>query len=240
MSDVTAPSDAKLTAEAAKLQAEAAKFDAETAKHRMEIEIGTLQRDSQRIYLENQRREHAFNRASDLHNQVFRLRGAIDGDSVGVCIEHMTRWSRLNSESDMTLVINSPGGYVTSGMDLFDTILELRERGHYITGIGRGYVASMGSVLLQACSWRVMGPGCAMLIHEPSGMAVGSVGEIEDTKSWLDMIAKRMLDVYAERCVGSAAEQPFTRQRLKTGWNRKDWWLSSDDCLKGGLIDEIR
>lgn len=233
-------SDDTSTAEYVKLHAEAEKFTAEAAKARVETEIGNVTLDTQKLFAANTKRDNAFHLASDLQNQVFRLRGAIDGGSAGDCIEMLTRWSRINPGSDMTLVINSPGGYVTAGMDLFDTVLELRGQGHEITGIGRGYVASMGSVLLQACDWRVMGPGCAMLIHEPSGMAMGSIGEIEDTKSWLDMIAKRMLDVYAERCEGSAAEQPFTRAKLKAGWNRKDWWLSSDQALKGGLIDAIQ
>jgi ATP-dependent protease ClpP protease subunit len=186
-----------------------------------------------------QRRE-AEDAASDFRNNVYRLRGPIDEGSVTGCIFYLTRWARLNPEADITLVINSPGGYVTEGMDLFDTILEMREAGHYITGVGRGYVASMGSILLQACDWRVMGPGCAMLVHEPSGMAMGSIGEIADAKAWLDMTANRILDIYAQRCSESGAEEPFTRTKLKNGWNRKNWWLSADECLKGGLIDEIR
>lgn len=221
-------------------QAEAQKFLAEAAKFQADARLADLHIESQKRYLEQQRRDIDFNRAADIEHQIYHFRGVVEEGSVSSCIAYMTRWSRLKPGCEMTIVINSPGGYVTDGMELFDTILELRRAGHKITGVGRGYVASMGSILLQAVDHRVMGPDCSMLIHEPSGVALGSLGEIADTKEWLDMLAARVLDVYAERCASSGAERPYTRTQLKNGWNRKNWWLNSDDCLKGGLIDEIR
>lgn len=222
-------------------QAEAKKFLAEARKFNREAELAGLHVELETMSLEDSKRRTAFYRAADLEHQVYRFRGEVGPETVPVCIEHLSRWSRMNPGSDMTIVMNSPGGYITYGMDLFDTILELRrDHGHKVTMVGRGYVASMASILLQAADVRVMGPGCFMLVHEPSGMALGSLGEIEDAKHWLDMSAARVLDIYAERCASSGAEKPFTRTQLKNGWNRKNWWLSSDDCLRGGLIDEIR
>jgi ATP-dependent Clp protease protease subunit len=226
-------------------KAEAEKYKAEAAKFRVDTKTARLNQEYTRLTYRRSRDDDEFRRAADVEHQVYRFRGVVDERSVAMCIEHLTRWSRLNPGSNMTIVLNSPGGYITEGFDLFDTILELRrEGGHYMTGIGRGYVASMGSILLQAFDHRVMGPGCSMLIHEPSGMALGSLGEIEDTKAWLDMLAQRSLDIYAQRCeearIAGTAEKPYTKTQLKAGWNRKNWWLSSEACLKGGLIDEIR
>jgi ATP-dependent protease ClpP protease subunit len=220
--------------------AEAEKFRAEAAKARKEVEIGKLQLEMQQMSLQEHRYGHAFHMAGDFQNRVYRFRGGVNEDSVTACVDTLVRWSRVNPDGEMTVVLNSPGGYVHSGMELFDTILELRQAGHHMTGVGRGMVASMGSILLQAFDWRVMGPGCSMLVHEPSGMAYGSAGALEDAKAHMDMTMARILDIYAERCAASAAPKPLTRAQLKAGWNRKDWWLASARCLEGGLIDEIR
>ena len=220
--------------------AEADKFRAEAEKFRNDAALTALNAEGQRLYLETARRDHAFADAADIRHRVYRFRGHVDGETVGLAVEHLTRWSRLNPGEDMTVFINSPGGYVHHGMELFDTIVELRAAGHHMTGVGRGYVASMGSILLQAFDQRVMGPECYMLIHQPSGGAQGTLGEIEDTKAWLDMTAERVLNIYADRCASSSADKPFTRLQIKRGWDRHDWWLSSDAALRGGLIDEIR
>jgi ATP-dependent protease ClpP protease subunit len=221
-------------------QAEAEKFLAEAEKFRQDAAYSRVNRDNMSLHLAASRDVDAFNRAGDLENNVYRFRGPVGSESVATCVGHLTRWSRMNPGAPMTVIFNSPGGTVHDGMELFDTVLELRERGHDMTGIGRGYVASMASILIQAFTKRVMGPGCYMLIHQPSGGAIGSLGDIEDTKAWFDMMAERILDIYAERCAGSGAEKPYTRQQLKRGWDRHDWWISSDTCLKGGLVDEIR
>ena len=222
----------------------AAKYQAEADKEAQLARYNKWQADIGEVNAASMLREQAFRDAADIQHRVYRLCDQLDDQSVPICVEHLTRWSRLTPGCDMTIKLNSPGGMVTYGMELFDTILELREAGHKVTMIGRGMIASMASILLQAADVRVMGPGCAMLIHEPSGMAVGSIGEIEDTQAWLKMTANRVLDIYAERCLlageAGTAEKPYTRAQLKNGWNRKDWWLSSDDCLKGGLVDEVR
>lgn len=221
-------------------EALAAKYRAEADELLEKARYQRSQADMGELYAEKLRMETDFRLAADIEHYVYRLSDVIDEKSVPICIEHLTRWSRLNPGCDITIKLNSPGGFVTDGMDLFDTILELRDEGHKVSMIGRGYVASMAAILLQAGDVRAMGPGCAMLIHEPSGMARGSLGDIEDTKSWLDMTASRVLDIYADRCASSGAEKPYTRAQLKAGWNRKNWWISSEACLKGGLVDEIR
>jgi ATP-dependent protease ClpP protease subunit len=220
--------------------AEAEKFLAEAAKFREDATLTRINQESHKLNLAQMQEIHAFNQAGDLENNVYRFRGGVGQESVTSCVSYLTRWSRLNPGADMTVIFNSPGGTIHDGMELFDTVLELRAEGHLMTGIGRGMVASMGSILLQAFDWRVMGPGCYMLVHQPSGGTYGTLGEIEDTKAWFDMMAERILDTYAERCAGSGAEKPYTRQQLKRGWDRHNWWIDSDTCLKAGLIDEIR
>jgi ATP-dependent protease ClpP protease subunit len=220
--------------------AEAQKFLAEAEKFHEDATLSRINQESHKLNLAQMTDINAFNQAGDLENNVYRFRGGVGQESVTSCISYLTRWSRMNPGSNMTVIFNSPGGTIHDGMELFDTVLELREAGHDMTGIGRGMVASMGSILLQAFTRRVMGQGCYMLVHQPSGGAYGSLGEIEDTAAWFEMTAQRILDIYAARCGSSAATKPYTRNQLKNGWNRKNWWLDADTCLTGGLIDEVR
>src|SRR5215469_380507 len=145
-----------IAALARKHLAEADKFAAEAEEMKQRARNQKATAGLNEGHLKEAQRADRFKLASDIENQVYRLTGEIDPDSVAICVEHLTRWSRLNPGSPMVVKLNSRGGYVTSGMDLFDTILELRRAGHHITMVGRGYVASMASILLQAGSVRVM------------------------------------------------------------------------------------
>jgi ATP-dependent protease ClpP protease subunit len=227
------------------------KYKAEAAEHLALARKESAIADHQLSMLKQQEastdrflRDAKFRDAGDIEHRVFRFNETITGSSVMVCEEHLTRWSRLDPGCDMTILLNSPGGIVTAGMDLYDSLLELRRKGHKLTIVARGYAASMASIVLQAADVRVMGREAYLLIHEPSGMALGSLGEIEDTTSWMTMMADRVLDIYASRCqeagANGTAENPLTKAQLKRGWNRKDWWISSDQALKGGLVDEVR
>ena len=91
----------------------------------------------------------------------------------------------------------------------------------------------MAGILLQAGTTRAMGSEAWLLIHEISFSAVGKIGEVEDTTEWVKRICKRVVKIFADRSKLSAAQ-------IEKRWKRQDWWISSDDCLKWGLVDEVR
>jgi ATP-dependent protease ClpP protease subunit len=62
---------------------------------------------------------------------------------------------------------------------------------------------------------------------------------MEDRLKWLDMVQQRILNIFADRAKDSAAEKPITLKQLERNWERTDWWISSDEALKLGLIDEV-
>jgi len=221
-------------------EALAAKYRAEAEK---ELELARYQRaaaDSSEFHLQRTKREHEFMLASNLENRVYRFSGRVDDESVMMAQEHLTRWARL-SPDPINIILNSPGGSLIDGMELFDTITALRGDGIHFTITARGYAASMGSILLQAADVRVMGKEAYLLVHELSAGASGSIGDIEDALKWYEMASARILNVYADRCAAAAnATKPFTKQQIKSSWRRKDWWLGSDECLAGGLVDEVR
>jgi ATP-dependent protease ClpP protease subunit len=129
-------------------------------------------------------------------------------------------------------------------MDLFDFIMELRRENHYITTAARGYAASMGGILLQAGSKRVMGKEAYILIHEVSTWAGGKVGEIEDEYLFLKKISERVVGIFADRAkeagANGTASKPITKAQIEKNWNRKDWWLDSAEALRLGIVDELR
>jgi ATP-dependent Clp protease protease subunit len=232
----------------------AAKYDAEAEHYRQQARAHKAEADATEWNLFLHKRQDTFDHAADVHNQVYRFMqpnaklpsGYVDENSVALCVEHLSRWSRLNPGSDMTIILNSPGGYTSFGMELFDFIEDLKTSDHEVTIHARGWAASMASVILQAASpgRRLMGAEALLLLHQGSGGVVGSVGDMEDYKEYLDMVSGRMLSIYAARCQEAGkrgtAPKALTKAQLKNRWNRKDLWIASEDALAFGLVDEVR
>jgi ATP-dependent protease ClpP protease subunit len=153
---------------------------------------------------------------------------------VASCITTLTRWSRIDPGCAVTIIFTSPGGSVVDGLALFDFLMELREKGHYITAITRGYAASMAGILLQAADKRVIGKESWVLIHEISGGMMGSFGELEDRLKWIEKVQSRILDIFTARSEGKK-----TRDEFEAAWHRTDFWLDSDSALAWGVVDEV-
>ncbi len=171
---------------------------------------------------------------ADKYYHLYPFNGQVSESSVKSCMEQLNKWVRLSEDDlDIEIVFNSPGGSVIDGMALFDFIQMIRKMGHKVTTTSIGMAASMAGILLQAGDVRAMGAEGWLMIHEASFGASGSMGQVEDTVEWVKMIQKRILNIFAARSKLSVAQ-------LDRRWKRKNWWISSDEALKLGLIDEIR
>jgi ATP-dependent Clp endopeptidase proteolytic subunit ClpP len=151
--------------------------------------------------------------------------------------EKLDTWHRLDPEAPWTIVMNSPGGSVIDGMALFDHLAAHSLRGggtHHLTIICRGYAASMAGILAQAADDRVCGPESYLMLHKVSTITGGSLDDIEDEVEFLKMITTRVEDIFVNRSGGK-----LTRATLRRKWARRDWWVSSQDALKYGLVDRI-
>jgi len=93
--------------------------------------------------------------------------------------------------------------------------------------------ASMAGILLQAGDRRWIGHQAWLMIHRAAFGAVGKTFEIEDEVAWIKRIEARILDIFAKRST-------LSKVKIKRNWDRKDWWISSDEALELGLVDEIR
>lgn len=234
---------AKTLAETKQLEAKI-KFEADEAKaKKLQAEVAlrkTLaEAESEeargvvlKIDAESKQRTIARELAKDEHYRIYVFDTAVGSQSVTNCIHKLAEWSRLDPACEINIVFNSPGGSVIDGMALYDYLASLRLQGHKITTSALGMAASMAGILLQAGDVRKMGPEAWLLIHEGSFGAGGSVGQVEDTVEWVKKIQVRILDIFA-------AKSNLSKAQIKTRWHRKDWWISSDEALKLGFIDEI-
>lgn len=171
--------------------------------------------------------------AADRHWHVYNFGKPVTESSVRECINQLTSWARKDPGCEVEIIFNSPGGSIVDGFALFDFLQALRTKGHKITTSALGMAASMAGILLQAGDVRIMGRQSWLMIHEASFGAGGKIGEVEDTVEWVKKVQERILDIFAER-------SNLTKQKLRNNWKRKDWWLSSDEALELGFIDEIR
>jgi ATP-dependent Clp protease protease subunit len=226
-------SEAEIQADLDQKQAETDKIRVETAKMEAELRKAELELKEAEISYFNVHRKFQKERSVDEENHLYRYDGEISHGSVKSCMKKLTEWSRLDPECDMEIVFSSPGGSIIDGFELFDFIQELRSKGHKITTGSLGMAASMAGILLMAGDIRWIGHQSWMMIHRAAFGAYGKTFEIEDEVKFVQRIEERILDVFTSR-------SKLTKQKIKRNWERKDWWISADECLELELIDEIR
>lgn len=217
-----------------KAQAETERFKAEEARIRAEkagIELGRL------------RDEDKWMRATNPFHRVYVFDDPVEERSVGMCVATLDVWHRIYPEQPMTIQFYSPGGDVIAGMYLFDRIRDMHTQGHQIITEAYGYAASMAGILLQAGDVRRMGREAYILIHQVQFSVRGRFGEVQDEIKFVTKIQDRILDIFAANTkrAGEAgtASEPMDREALVRNWERTDWWMSSDEALKYGIVDEV-
>lgn len=141
-------------------------------------------------------------------------------------------WSRESPGAPLTVIFNSPGGYVDDGMALYDYLLHLRSLGHSLTTIAMGRAASMGGVLLQSGDVRVMGPNAFLLIHEVAAGTEGKLSQMADDIAFWKRQEGKLLKVLAQRSTMTVAQ-------IRRKWHKTDWWLDADQAVELGFADAI-
>jgi ATP-dependent Clp endopeptidase proteolytic subunit ClpP len=209
----------KNEAETRKILAEARKTEAEAAKVELEARCAWRKRQKEK--------------SVDEENHLYRFGGEVTKSSVSGCMKKLTEWSRLDPKCDIEIIFSSPGGSIIDGFELFDFLQELRQQGHHVTTGSLGYAASMAGILLQAGDRRWIGQQAWMMIHRAAFGAYGKTFEIEDEVKLVQRMEQRIVDIFACRSL-------LTPLKIKRNWDRKDWWISSDEALELALVDEVR
>lgn len=249
---MTAPiPSTKADAEILKLVAEAESAREEAALHRIDQTLKGLEVEKLRANVLEAQHDAALRgitlnerkRMEDLaviqDHYVFHhyFDGFVGEKSVYAALNTLAAWDRAHPDCDMNITINSPGGSVIDGMHLFDqlTAYSRRKGGrHKVTITVRGYAASMAAILLQAADERVIGPESYLLVHEVSAGASGKIGELKDDLKWYEKMCDRIAHIFVERSSGLV-----TAEQFKSNWERKDWWLDSEESLELGFVDRI-
>lgn len=157
------------------------------------------------------------------------LWGQVDDDSARHVVDRLLYLNAL-SHDEIKLYINSPGGYVTSGFSIYDTIKEIESP---VATICTGLAASMGSILLSAGAKgrRFIQPNARVMIHQPSGGVRGQASDIEITAQEILKTKELSARILAENC-----GQPY--EQIMRDFNR-DHWMGAEESLAYGIVDEI-
>lgn len=174
-------------------------------------------------------------RSYDIYSRLLKDRIIILGDEVNditasLVVAQLLFLEADDPEKDISLYINSPGGSITSGMAIYDTMQYIRPD---VSTICIGMAASMGSFLLAAGAKgkRYALPNSEIMIHQPLG---GTRGQASDIKIHAERILKIRDNL--NRILSDRTGQPLERIEKDTD---RDNFLSSEDAVAYGLIDEI-
>lgn len=165
-----------------------------------------------------------------LRDRIIFLGEEIDDELANSIVAQLLLLDSENSEKDIMLYINSPGGVITAGMAIYDTIKSIRSD---VATICIGEAASMGAFLLSAGTKgkRMALPSARIMIHQPLGGAKGQATDIElEAKEILRM--KNMLNGLLAEHTG----QPLEKIKEDT---ERDHYLSAQQAVEYGLIDKV-
>ena len=242
---VSAEEKTLFLAKARQAEAEALKAEAEAKKLLEDAESSRFQKLNIQLQYEENKRLTDTVLAGDNYQHIYRFNCDVNDITSQVAISTLSRWSRQDPKCDMSFIINSPGGSIIDGFALYDFLQELKWKGHKIKTVASGYAASMGGVLLQAGTERVMGAESWLLVHEASFRAGGKIGTVEDEVVFVKKMQAHILDIYATRAAKKLKKDTpqgiaAIRRNIEKGWKRTDWWLSAQEALENGFIDFIQ
>lgn len=158
------------------------------------------------------------------------LSGPIDDDTANAVIAQLLFLDAQDSEKDIYIYINSPGGSVSAGLAIFDTMNFIKAD---VQTIAMGMAASMGSFLLTAGEKgkRFALPNAEIMIHQPLGGAQGQATEIEIAARHILQTRERLNKILAER-----TGQPMEVIERDTD---RDNYMTAQQAKEYGLIDEV-
>ena len=165
-----------------------------------------------------------------LNERIIFLSGAIDDDTANITIAQLLFLESEDSKKDIYLYINSPGGSVTAGMALYDTMQHVKPD---VATICVGMAASMGAVLLSAGAKgkRFILPNAEVMIHQPLGGTEGQASDIAITAKHILKIKENLNKILSKN-----TGKPLSQVEKDTD---RDFFMSADEAKKYGLVDEI-
>ena len=161
---------------------------------------------------------------------MIRLGGAVDDDMANLIVAQLLYLDSVDPETDITIYVNSPGGSVTAGMAIFDTMRHIRPA---CSTVCVGLAASMGAFLLASGTKgkRMSLPNSRIMIHQPLGGAQGQAADIEIQANEI-MHHKATLNGYLAQFTGK------TLDKITEDTDR-DFFMSAQEACDYGLVDAV-
>ncbi|HEY0819278.1 ATP-dependent Clp endopeptidase proteolytic subunit ClpP [Rhizobacter sp. J219] len=174
-------------------------------------------------------------RAYDIYSRLLRERivflvGPVNDQTASLVVAQLLFLESENPDKDIHFYINSPGGSVTAGMSIFDTMEFIKPD---VSTMCVGMAASMGSFLLMAGAKgkRFALPNARVMIHQPSGGAQGQATDIEIHAREILKTREQLNRIYAER-----TGQPIEKIRADM---ERDFFMDPEEAKNYGLIDQV-
>ncbi|MBW4838761.1 MAG: ATP-dependent Clp endopeptidase proteolytic subunit ClpP [Paenibacillaceae bacterium] len=165
-----------------------------------------------------------------LKDRIIFLSNAIDDEVANLVIAQLLFLAAEDPEKDIHLYINSPGGSVTAGMGIYDTMQFIKPD---VSTICVGMAASMGSLLLTAGApgKRFALPNSEVMIHQPLGGVRGQATDIKIHADWIIKTRQKLNQIYVDR-----TGQPLEKIERDTD---RDFFMSADEAKDYGIIDQV-
>jgi len=167
-----------------------------------------------------------------LKERIIMLNGPVEDHMANVVVAQLLFLESENPDKDINLFINSPGGVITAGMAIYDTMQFIKCD---VTTYVMGQACSMGSFLAQAGAKgkRYMLPYARHMIHQPSGGARGMQSDIEIQYKEITKMKTILTELYVKHNSAGKTYQDFERDM------DRDTFMSAEEALAYGLVDKI-
>jgi ATP-dependent Clp protease protease subunit len=176
-------------------------------------------------------------RAYDIYSRLLRervvmLNGPVEDNMANTIVAQLLFLESEDPTKDISLFINSPGGVITSGMSIYDTMQFIKPQ---VATYVMGQACSMGSFLAQAGAEgkRYMLPQARHMIHQPSGGARGMQSDIEIQYREITKMKQVLTELYVKHNSKGKTYEDFERDM------DRDTFMSAQESLDYGLVDEI-
>lgn len=167
-----------------------------------------------------------------LKDRIVMLDTDVNDHSASLVVAQMLFLESENPDADILFYINSPGGSVTAGMAIYDTMQFIKPD---VSTIVLGQACSMGSLLAQAGApgKRLMLPNARHMIHQPSGGARGMQSDIEISYKEITYLKRRLTEIYVKHNSAGKSYEEFERDM------DRDYFMSAQEALYYGLVDQV-
>ena len=167
-----------------------------------------------------------------MNDRIIMLNGPVEDNMANLIVAQMLFLESDNPDKDISLYINSPGGAVTAGLAIYDTMQYIKSD---VRTIVMGQACSMGSFLAQAgtAGKRMVLPNSRTMIHQPSGGARGMQSDIEIQYKEITHMKKQLTNLYVKHNNKGKTYEDFERDM------DRDTFLTAQEAVDYGLADRV-